>query len=54
MMCLRATCGQIVGVFVSSTTVSVLDLPAVTQALDATSRLMLPSHGLAFVEVRPH
>ncbi len=34
--------------------VAVLDLPAVTQALDATSRLMLPCYGLAFVEVRPH
>ncbi len=51
MMCLRAAC-------VNSATytiepVAVLDLPAVTQALDATSRLMLPSHGPAFVEVRP-
>jgi xylan 1,4-beta-xylosidase len=27
---------------------------AVTQKLDGTSRFMLPSHGLALVEVRPH
>ncbi len=33
---------------------AVLALPAVTQALDSTSRLVLPSYGLAFVEVRPH
>lgn len=34
--------------------VAVLAPPAVTQMPDGTSRLMLPSHGLALVEVRSH
>jgi hypothetical protein len=61
-MCPRDAYGQIAAVCFTATIpatctiepASVLVLPAVTHALDNTSRLMLPSHGMAFAEVRSH